>query len=534
MRLIRYFVIVLLGLAWAFAGVAPSAAQIPGFKIPGLPSAVTLGPPALPSNAKPQKPVVALAGRTLFQVTGDDAQKAQDRADLVGLRLDSALRETPTDAAPPAVTMQAAPNDEVAIQVAGKPLVTVSAADAAAKGETVDQVASEWAAMLERRLDQAQRERQPHYLREALIETAQIVGMAILVNLLIWRLARRFLDRPGWAMQSLVWLFAAFVITDLFPLTQPLHSLLGHGVLRPISILIIVSLAAAGLSRLLRLFLRHIFPPLPETLSPGERTERTFRRRATLGSVAVVTGVSVIWAIAAVVALSWIGVNLAALLASAGLIGVAIGLATQDTTKDLVAGVNILIDDRFGVGDVVDIKEFSGTVEVLNLRVTQIRDVKGRLVTFPNRIIDAVANQTLRWAQADVQINVQPDTDLREALKIMESTGNALLEEWPERILAPPTMLGVDAINAGDITLRMLVRTLPGDQSPVTRELRLRLKEAFDAAGIATIAPYTNTRVTLVDARQSAPTEGQAVSENSSNSEELPGQSGNNSHPAAV
>ncbi|MEO7719286.1 MAG: mechanosensitive ion channel family protein [Capsulimonas sp.] len=483
----------------------PSSAQVSGFKIPGLPGGVTFGPPALPSKAKPQKPVVALGGRTLFQVTGDDAQKAQDRADLVGLRVDAALEKTPPTAASPSVTATPSPNGEIALQLGGHPLVTVSAADAAAKGETVDQLATEWSTTLESRLNQAQRERRPHYLREALIEAAKIIGVAFLINLLIWRLARRFLDRPGWAMQSLVWLIAAFVITDLFPLTRPLHTLLGHGVLRPISILITVSLAASGLSRLLRLFLRHIFPPLPETLSPEERTERTYRRRATLGGVAVVTGVSVIWTIAALVALSWIGVNLTALLTSAGLIGVAIGLATQDTTKDLVAGVNILIDDRFGVGDVVDIKEFSGTVEVLNLRVTQIRDTKGRLITFPNRIIDAVANQTLRWAQADIQINVQHGSDLRLALKTMEDTANALREEWPDRILAAPNMLGVDAINPGDITLRMLVRTLPGDQSPVTREMRLRLMDAFSAQSIAISAPYSKAQVTLVDERISDP-----------------------------
>jgi small conductance mechanosensitive channel len=275
---------------------------------------------------------------------------------------------------------------------------------------------------------------------------------------------------------------------------------LSVGVLRPLGVTLIVGLAALALGRHLGRLLRRLFPANLEDLSPAERTQRTLSRRATLVGVGQVTGVTAIWIVAVIVGLSWAGVNLPALLASAGLIGVALGLAAQDWLKDIVAGINILTDDRFGVGDVIQVGGYTGAVENLDLRVTQIRDINGRLITFSNRNIDTVANLTSRWAQVDFKVSVAYETDLREAMRVVEEAALALAAEWPERILAPPEMLGVDSYNDSDITLRMLVRTAPGDQWPVARELRLRVKEAFDAAGIT--MPFPQRVVTLARARR--------------------------------
>jgi small conductance mechanosensitive channel len=208
-----------------------------------------------------------------------------------------------------------------------------------------------------------------------------------------------------------------------------------------------------------------------------------------------VTAVTMIWVVAVVIAIARMGVNLSALLASAGLIGVALGLASQESMKDVVAGINILVDDRFGVGDVIQVGDYIGTVETLNLRVTQIRDLSGRLITLPNRHIEIVANLTSRWSQVDFKVGVAYETDLRQALWVLEATARELTSEWPGRILAPPEILGVDSYNDSDITLRMLLCTAPGDQWTVARELRLRLKEALDAAGIT--IPFPQRTVTL-------------------------------------
>ena len=257
------------------------------------------------------------------------------------------------------------------------------------------------------------------------------------------------------------------------------------GPAKPVTILFDVGLLAAVGARLWRAALRRLFPPVPEHLSHEEWGRRTVLRRATLASIARVTGASVIWFVAIVSALGWAGVNLSALLTSAGLLGVGIGLATQDMMKDLVAGINILADDRFGVGDTIQMGEYEGRVEKLDLRITQIRDLSGRLITIPNRNIAQVANLTSRWAQVDLRIGVSYYDNLRQAMDLMTETAEKMRTEFPNQILASPQMLGVDAFNDTNITLRMLLRTVPGDQWHVSRELRTRIKEAFDTHGIA-------------------------------------------------
>ncbi len=475
-------------------------AQIPG--LPSLPTGLPGAPPATPKTPSAR---VALNGSRVFDIYAATQNAAQDRADLVSLRLAQALQKTePTDPPPPVTTQVV--GGETVILLADRAVLTVTQEDAAANGETTVQLAADWTTTMEKALTEAQRERRPGYWREAALEAGGIVLAAALLTLAIWLVAHRLLDKPGWSLLALVWLVAAFLITNLFPQTRPLHRLLGHGIIRPVGILLIMGLLAAGASRLLTLFLRHIFPPMPDDLSAEERTERTYRRRATLGAVARITGVSLLWIIASVVSLSWIGVNLSALLASAGLIGVALGLAAQDTMKDLVAGINILLDDRFGVGDNIAVGSFSGTVENLNLRVTQIRDSSGRLITFPNRSIEAVANATQRWAQVDFKAGVSYDASLRDSMEVMEAAATQLATDWPERVLSPPKMLGVDAYNPTDITLRLLMRTVPGDQWAVERELRLRVKEAFDKNGIS--MSTTQRTVTVLE---NAPGENPAV-----------------------
>jgi small-conductance mechanosensitive channel len=486
----RLFLLSLFLTSLALLGpLQPLAAQIPGFPIPGASAETTS------LTVKRSRATVTLDNKNVFSVSAESQNKAEDRADLVSLRLNKSLAGAMEAGAMPSVTVRTVGADTV-IYLGDQPLLTVTQEDTEAANDSAVQIGNDWATKIENALAEAQRERNPEFLREAAIQAAEILGVALLLHLAVWLLARRFFDRPGWPVLFLVWLTALNRIADLFPQTRPLHNAVREGVLRPLFIAMIVSLGAAAFSRLLSVALRHFFPPLPDTLSPEEQTVRTLRRRATLGTVARVTGATVIWTIAIVIGLSWYGVNLPALLTSAGLIGVAIGLAAQDTMKDLVAGINILIDDRYGVGDIIKVGEHQGTVETLNLRITQIRDISGRLITFPNRVIETVANTTQRWSQVDFQVGVTYDTDLRKAMSVMETTAKTLQEEWESRIVAPPQLLGVDSFNASDICLRMLVRTLPGDQWNVGRELHLRIKEAFDDAGI--IIAYPHLEVTVV------------------------------------
>lgn len=486
---------------------APSQAQtfsfpIPGIKVPGLKSPLP-APSAAPATASgPSSPATVTAAashipvmfnnKPLFEVYGVDAQAAQDRADLATLRLADALKaiQRRSNANPPQTTIlqeksAAGGAPGTVLRLSGKPLLTVTQIDADNYGVSISQLAASWSDQINKAFAAAIREQAPSYARSAAIESAVIILVGFLINVLIWFLAKRFRGSPGWPLQVLLWTIVIRACLYLFPQTRPFDAWLLFGAARPFTVIFDVGLLAAILARLWGAVLGRLFPPMTGRLSHGEVGRRTFLRRATLASIARVTGVTIIWVVGIVSALGWAGVNLSALLTSAGLIGVGIGLATQDMMKDLVAGINILADDRFGVGDTIQMGEYEGRVERLDLRITQIRDLSGRLITIPNRNIAQVANMTSNWAQVDLRIGVSYYDDLRHAMEIMVATAEKLRTECPDRIPEAPDMLGVDSFNDSNITLRMLVRTPPGDQWHIARELRERIKVAFDGEGIA-------------------------------------------------
>lgn len=506
-------------MVWAAAPM-PAGAQ-------GLLGAVTgATKPAANASASPAAPtlttaraVVQLNNRFLFQVYSSGDRNAQDRADLANLRLADALRSLPRNGVvqPPEVSVDSTGPQQV-IKLDGKPLLTVTQADADGAGQTTDALAAAWAARIRQAFAETLRERQPAYLRWAVIRAAWLAGTGILLSLLLWLAARRWRTHPGWPVFVLLWLILGRLILDLFPQTRPGVAWVFLGPPRSLMIFVGMGLVAATLARFWAFVLIRLFPPLPDKLTPEERTERTFRRRATLGDVARFTGVTFIWILAMIVAVSWVGVNLPALLASAGLIGVAISLAAQDSAKDLVAGINILADDRFGVGDTIQVGAYSGRVERITLRITQLRDSTGQLVTLPNRSIVEVANATARWAQVDFKVGVSYYDDLGRAMDILRECAEAVAADWPERVLSPPELLGVDAFNDANVSLRLQMRTPPGDQWVVARELRARVKAKFDEAGIAILntlyaPPLAPARDSGGSAKKPAPQAAQAQSE---------------------
>jgi small-conductance mechanosensitive channel len=435
-----------------------------------------------PASAAP----VVLNNQILFSLHTFGDEAAQDRADLANLRLSQALHGLFTartsDKAPEAAVGQQ--QGQTVLLLDQKLLLTITQADADAANKPVALLAQNWADAINKAFEQARRERQPAFLRSAFERAGLLLLFGVVVTVGLWIVVRRFGHHPGWPVQTLLWLVVVRQIVNLFPQSRPYYLDLITGPLRPLVLCVIVGLPAAILVRLWGIVLRRLFPPIPKDLSVQDRTERTYQRRVTLARVAEVTGTTVLWVLAGFVVVSSIGLNLSALLASAGLIGVAISLVAQDSLKDLVAGIYILADDRFGVGDIVQTGAYTGKVEKLNLRATQLRDSAGRLITISNRNIVEVANLTARWAQVDFQIGVSYYSDLAVAQKLLEDTAKTLAEEWSERVLAPPDMLGADEFTDQSITLRLTIRTPPGDQWAVGRELRARVKAAFDAAGI--------------------------------------------------
>jgi len=220
--------------------------------------------------------------------------------------------------------------------------------------------------------------------------------------------------------------------------------------------------------------------------SRGTPTVRRHQRAQTIGAGLRSVASIVIWTIAIVLVLGALGVRLGPLLAGAGLIGVALGFGAQTMVRDFLAGMFMIFEDQFGVGDIVDVGDATGTVEQISLRVTRLRDVEGVVWHVPNGEIHRVGNMSQQWSRALLDLSVAYDTDIPTAKRIIKETADALAAEpgWSHLVLDEPEVWGVQTLGADAIDVRLVLKTRPLEQWKVARELRERIKAAFDAAGI--------------------------------------------------
>ena len=213
------------------------------------------------------------------------------------------------------------------------------------------------------------------------------------------------------------------------------------------------------------------------------------RREARATSIAAVVGSTasvLIWTIAVLLVLSEIDIDLGPLIAGAGIAGVALGFGAQSLVQDCIAGFFMLLEDQFGIGDVVDLGEAGGVVEEVGLRATVLRGLDGTVWHVANGQIQRVGNKSQLWSAALVDIDVAYDADLERVRDVLLATAEAVCEdpEWADDVLEPPDLLGVETLGADGITMRMLVKTAPGMQWTIQRALRLALKRALDDADI--------------------------------------------------
>jgi small conductance mechanosensitive channel len=216
---------------------------------------------------------------------------------------------------------------------------------------------------------------------------------------------------------------------------------------------------------------------------PSERREQ--RTRA-LGSVLRSIASATVFTIAAMLVLGEIGLDLGPLLASAGIAGLAVGFGAQNLVKDFIAGLFMLLEDQYGVGDTVDVGEVTGTVEAVGLRITTLRDGSGVLWYVRNGEIVRVGNKSQGWALVVIDIPVG-FAAVDQAGQVLRDTAAGLAEEpaFADDILAPPEVLGVEQITADGAVLRTTVKTSSTAQARVGRELRGRLTDALERAGVA-------------------------------------------------
>lgn len=321
-------------------------------------------------------------------------------------------------------------------------------------------------------------------------------------------------DKPPCADQAGTWCQRVWDLSDNDWLARSADWLIA----KPASILLIVVVAL-----LIRFLLNRAITRLTSTTSEGrvpvllrplrERaseaiaaaagpllSERRSQRARTIGSVLRSLTSFLVLGVAFVLVLGELGINLAPIIASAGIVGLALGFGAQNLVKDFLSGIFMMLEDQYGVGDVVDLGEASGVVESVGLRVTTLRDVSGTVWYVRNGEVLRVGNKSQGYAVAVVDLPLAHNADIRKATELAAEVAVATTSAPPvaENVMEPPVVLGVEAVTAESVTLRLTVKVRAGQQWAVQRALHADIKAAFDAAGIP--APYPIGRPPTVTA----------------------------------
>jgi small-conductance mechanosensitive channel len=244
---------------------------------------------------------------------------------------------------------------------------------------------------------------------------------------------------------------------------------------------------------LLSRFLRKVVAGVEGKVSEHTTPVRALQRTQTLAKVVSSAGIVAIWCLSGFYVLTELGFDLAPLLAGVGIVGLAVGFGAQNLVRDVVTGFFILLEDQYGVGDVVQINEVAtGKVEQLTLRVTGMRDLDGTMHYIANGNITHVANRSKDWARAVIDVGVGHGEDPARVRSVLENVTTAAKEdpELGRNMYAPPEILGVERLGEFEVIWRVVAETKPAKQWSVGRQLRERIKVAFDNAGIESPLPH--------------------------------------------
>lgn len=304
------------------------------------------------------------------------------------------------------------------------------------------------------------------------------------------------IDRAFWAIEGIL---LAVLITSVVAITMFREGaaatvtseaiqrwFLEHGV----AILVILLVGV-----LLWLTMIRLLPPLVRSTMvkiKGESKEDIKKRTDTLVSVFIGLGKVIIIIIVLIMVLSEFGVSIGPILAGLGVAGVAVGFGAQYLIRDLIAGIFIISENQFRVGDVAKVADIIGIVEEINLRKTVLRDLDGIVHHVPNGEIRVASNYTRDFARVNLNVKVAYGTDLDHAISVINRVGQELAadENWRDRIISAPQVLRVDNLGDSGIDIKILGDVKPMEQWNAMGELRLRLKKAFDAEGIEIPWPH--------------------------------------------
>lgn len=330
-------------------------------------------------------------------------------------------------------------------------------------------------------------------------------GLHIILKALIERIApkdedgapkQRRLDIGRWTMRvaRLAIFVGAFVVIlrlwgfDFASLRDsPIYAL--FSVLGRIAVILVLALAAIELGQL---GINRVF----DRVAQRARSPRRAAQIRTLGPVLSGLATTIVVILAAMMALSEVGVEIGPLLAGAGIVGLAVGFGAQTIVKDFLTGLFLIMEDSVSVGDVVKIGEFGGAVEAMSLRTIKLRDFNGTLHIFPYSEAQVIHNQTKDFAFAVFEFPLDHSSDIARALELMKETGDQLRAEeaFAGLIVSPIEIAGVDKVSEAGVLLKARLRTAPGKQWLVQREYLRRIRLAFEQAGIQ----FTQTTTRLI------------------------------------
>lgn len=391
--------------------------------------------------------------------------------------------------------------------------------DATYGGIPLNHQAEQKAEKIKAGLETAKLERQKSYLIQQAKITASILTIAILSTFLLSRWQKRYQQaqknlsaetnlvslpletqqqkkqsfnfkevqlRIFQLLQISIWVGSLILILGLFPYTRPNQLWLITVFRIPLRLLIITWITYI-LIRISYALIARIGFTFTNRYVLSREANRRVQLRVTTISYLLRGIVATIWSgIGILAALMVIGINVAPLLAGAGILGLAFSFASQNLIKDALNGFFIIIEDQYAVGDVISVDSVSGLVERLNLRITQLRDAEGRLITIPNSAIQTVANHSNGWSRSDIRIPIAYSSDIDKAISIIQQVAEAISQDevWQDKILELPQVLGVEDFVDRGVVIRVWIKTEPLKQWEVSREFRLRVKKTLEAANI--------------------------------------------------
>lgn len=503
----------------------PVQAQLPNLQDLNLPSSSLLNQSP---NTQIESDCVRLDQRCLFKIS-DRRSDLPARIEGIQQRLENVSRTyLKNDSAELKIYSQQEQNLPNIYAAVGNQepvrLLSVTSQDADLQGVDLETRAEQIKNQLEQGLERAKQERQPEFLTRQ-VGIAIGIGVAMLVASLAihyWesRLKRskdeltpsepsptqpistQLNQKQEWNVKEVQHrLFqlakvgilggGTLLILGLFPQTRVLQVL----IIRSLKIPLRLGLIGAGTYLVIRLSYA-LIDKFTSALARNSliTPEANRRLQLRLSTISGVTKgiVTITWvSISFLIMLAMMGVELAPILAGAGIIGVGLSLASQSLIKDALNGFFIILEDQYAVGDVITVGDVGGLVETMNLRITQLRDAEGRLITIPNSEIKIVANLSSNWSRADLAIPIAYYAEVDKALELIDKVAQNMTQEpkWRERIFDKPEVLGVDDFGNRGIIIRVWIKTQPLKQWEVAREFRRRLKVAMDDAGISIPMP---------------------------------------------